>query len=159
MEAPRHYHASPLPSFCTVTPVRRLASFSEVFAEVWSLAQGQAAPGISDAIGCARPAGRRNRGPVGLELARGFVQAEFNRAIADAMGVSHDTIDRRGRNQPAGGGKGKGNEKGAGRNQPPGAGDGRRDVAGKPAGEGRKGKGERKNAAGNPAGAGGLRHE
>ena len=32
---------SPLYSFCTVTPVRRVASFSEVFAEVWRWLRGK----------------------------------------------------------------------------------------------------------------------
>ena len=155
MEAPRHYHASPLPSYCTVTPVRRVASFSEVFAEVWRWLRGK--PRQVFPTDRLREARLVDEIAAQLDLdSAGVSSTESNRAIADAMGVSHDTIDRRGRNQPAGGGKGKGNEKGAGRNQPPGAGDGRRDVAGKPAGEGRKGKGERKNAAGNPAGAGGL---
>jgi hypothetical protein len=35
MRPPQIYHASPLPSFCTVVPVRRVPSFAETLKAVW----------------------------------------------------------------------------------------------------------------------------
>ena len=53
-----------------------------------------------------------------------------NRAIAEALGVSHDTVNRdAGRNRPPDDRNAQQNGEGPGRNRPPGASDGRRDAA------------------------------
>jgi hypothetical protein len=50
MRPPPVYHASPLPSFCTVVPVRRVPSFAETLNAVWRWVTGHHALPLREQI-------------------------------------------------------------------------------------------------------------
>ena len=127
MRPPPHPSASPLPSFASrVDVVPRYVSFAESLRTVWRWLRGD------------RPDWRQRAREARLveklveEIEddvddQGVDKHLVNRAIAEALGVGKDTINRDvGANAPPGSRKGKG--KGAGANAPPGAADGRRDA-------------------------------